>query len=162
MINCRRIHDSVSFSAAETYSKCDLAYPCGPHLTNRLAIPSPSLFFSSFFLSLFLSLPLTRTHSYLSPFRCPTRYISFALSLPRQRGGTLIHLPSLSISVSSPRSSLFLSPLTLYGRPSTTPLPLRPPAFRGVSVAKSRLYLVSCKSEQFASLTNDSNLKHPL
>lgn len=84
----------------------------GPHLTNRPAIPSPSL---SPFLSL-LSLSFFLLH--LSPFCCPTRYISPALSLPRQRGGILIHLPSLSISVSSPRSFLFLSLSSHALRPS--------------------------------------------
>lgn len=148
MINCRRIHDRVSFSVSETYSKCDLAYPWTPLNQSPGDTLSFSLLLSPPSFSVLLPHPVYLARSF-SP--APARRYSHSFAVP------------VDLCLHSTLSSLSLSPRTLYGRPSTTPLPLRPPAFRGASVAKNRLYLVSCKSEQFASLTNDSNLKqHPL
>lgn len=125
-----------------------------------------SLFLSFFsFLSFALSLSLSHSHSLLSfsvPLPHPVYLVRSFSPAPARRYSHSFAVP-VDLRLLSALFSLSLSSLTLYGRPSTTPLPLRSPAFRGASVAKSRLYLVSCKSEQFASLTNDSNLRqHPL
>lgn len=157
MINCRRIHDRVSFSAAETYSKCDLAYPCGPHLTNRLAIPSPSLSLSRSLAPL-LSPFLSRS-SFSVPLPHPVYFIRSFSPAPAR------YSHSFAVPVDLCLLSALFSPLSfsLLSRSTAVllrrPCPFIPPAFRGASVAKSRLYLVSCKSEQFASLINDSYLE---
>lgn len=145
MINCQRIHDGVSYRLKRTRNVRDLAY---------ILVWTPLNQSPSNILSFFLS-------RCLAPFCCPTRYVSFVLSLPRQRDGTLIHLPSLSIFVSSSLSLFFSSSLVLYGRPSTRlcPFVLLFLLHSEARASRRAVYLVSCKSARVVSLTNDSNFE---